>query len=124
MTRDTTPDAERLVRDSGPWRQMEDAWTGLGPPRLRRRLLLIAIVVSGIIACNTLGQIRLNGWHGSFFYAIGARDLPAFLAELKVFAMIVSLLLVLVVAQTPLQRKGSIGNAPQRFVPTDRRAAP
>lgn len=75
-------------------------WRSLGSPALRRRLLLVAGLIAAIIAANTVAQIRLNAWQGAFFDAIGQHDIAAFIDQLKVFAAIVTALLVLVVAQT------------------------
>ncbi len=82
---------------------MSRPWIGFTRPSWR--LLLTAGVIVLIVAANTVGQIRLNRWQGSFFDAIGQRNFPAFVEQLKVFAAIVSVLLVLVVAQTWLSER-------------------
>ncbi|HLT01313.1 MAG TPA: SbmA/BacA-like family transporter, partial [Geminicoccaceae bacterium] len=56
-----------------------------------------------VICANSIGQIRLNAWQGSFFDALEQRDLGAFGTQLLVFGLIVSGLLILVVAQTWLR---------------------
>jgi putative ATP-binding cassette transporter len=80
-------------------------WRSMGSPALRQRLLLVAGLIAGIVAANTAAQIRLNAWQGAFFDAIGQHDFAAFVAQLKVFAAIVTVLLVLVVAQTWLAER-------------------
>ncbi|HEX6111609.1 MAG TPA: ABC transporter ATP-binding protein/permease [Geminicoccaceae bacterium] len=69
----------------------------------RRRLGLLAAGMFAVICANSIGQIRLNAWQGSFFDALEQRDLATFGAQLLVFGLIVSALLVLVVAQTWLR---------------------
>ncbi|MFO1150454.1 MAG: ABC transporter ATP-binding protein/permease [Alsobacter sp.] len=78
-------------------------WAGFSRPGWR--LLLAAGLIVAIVAANTAGQIRLNRWQGAFFDAIGQRNYPAFIEQLKVFAALVAILLVLVVAQTWLSER-------------------
>jgi vitamin B12/bleomycin/antimicrobial peptide transport system ATP-binding/permease protein len=59
---------------------------------------LVAVVVA-----NSVGQIRLNAWHGSFFDALERRSFSALGGQLLIFLAIVAVLLFLVVAQTWLQ---------------------
>ena len=69
----------------------------------RGRLGLLAAGMFAVICANSIGQIRLNAWQGSFFDALEQRDLTTFGTQLLVFGLIVSALLVLVVAQTWLR---------------------
>lgn len=69
----------------------------------RRQLLLIAVAITAIIILNALAQIRLNEWQGSIYDSIALRNLQVFYWEIGVFALIVSILLTLGVAQTWLQ---------------------
>jgi len=69
----------------------------------RRRVGVLTLGIVIVLCLNVLGQIRLNAWQGSFFDAIEERNLAVFGAQLLVFGLIVSALLVLVVAQTWLR---------------------
>lgn len=66
----------------------------------RRRISLLAAGVAAIIAANMAGQIRLNKWHGAFFDALEQSKITEFYYQLIIFLGIVSVLLLLVVAQT------------------------
>lgn len=63
------------------------------------KLVLFSALIVGVIL-NAVAQIRLNNWQGSFYDALAQRDLHLFYRELGVFGAIVSVLLVLGVAQT------------------------
>ena len=44
----------------------------------RGRLGLLAAGMFAVICANSIGQIRLNAWQGSFFDALEQRDLATF----------------------------------------------
>ena len=69
----------------------------------RRRLGLLAAGIVLVICANSVGQVWLNAWQGSFFDTIEHRDLATFGLQLLVFGLIVGALLVLVVGQTWLK---------------------
>ncbi|WP_114184757.1 ABC transporter ATP-binding protein/permease [Microvirga aerophila] len=75
-------------------------WGARGWPILR---LVLAIVI--VLVANMFGQVRLNEWNGAFFDAVERRNSTAFLLQLQVFLVIVTVLLTLVVAQTWLQER-------------------
>ena len=83
--------------------QLGSLLSALGASPFRRRVGVLALGIVIVLCLNVLGQIRLNAWQGSFFDAIEQRDLAVFGAQLLVFGLIVSALLVLVVAQTWLR---------------------
>jgi len=66
---------------------------------LRNRLFLLGGAIFLVIAATTYAQIRLNRWNQPFYDALARRDLQGFFVQLTVFAVIVSVLLVLNVAQ-------------------------
>src|SRR6187402_1026734 len=66
---------------------------------LRNRLFAIGGVIFLVVAATTYAQIRLNSWNQPFYDALARRDLHGFFVQLTVFAVIVSILLVLNVAQ-------------------------
>jgi putative ATP-binding cassette transporter len=69
----------------------------------RARLGLLAAALLLVIGANTYGQLRLNAWNGSFFDTLEQRSVWTLGSELVAFAVIVSGLLALVVAQTWFQ---------------------
>jgi vitamin B12/bleomycin/antimicrobial peptide transport system ATP-binding/permease protein len=83
--------------------QLSSLLRALATSQYRRRLGLLGAGMVLVICANSAGQIRLNAWQGAFFDAIEQRDLAGFGAQLLVFGLIVSALLVLVVAQTWLR---------------------
>ncbi len=98
------------------YRRDNDAGTGvvsqlgsllraLGASPERRRIALMAIGIIVIICATAVGQVRLNLWQGSFYNALEQRDLEAFIRQVFVFAIIVSILLVLAVSQTWLHER-------------------
>jgi vitamin B12/bleomycin/antimicrobial peptide transport system ATP-binding/permease protein len=66
---------------------------------LRNRLFVIGGAIFLVVAATTYAQIRLNSWNQPFYDALARRDLHGFFVQLTVFAVIVSILLVLNVAQ-------------------------
>ena len=57
-----------------------------------------------MVLATAFGQIRLNAWNQPFYNAVSRKDVTEFLHQLVVFGMIVSVLLVLNVAQGWLQQ--------------------
>ena len=70
----------------------------LASPIGKQIIVLVAILVAAILI-NTYGQVVLNRWNKPFYDALSRRDLNDFLYQLGVWAGIVSMLLVLDVAQ-------------------------
>jgi putative ATP-binding cassette transporter len=56
-----------------------------------------------VVVANTVGQIKLNAWHGAFYDALEQRSLPGIGTQVAAFLVIACILLFLVVAQTWLQ---------------------
>lgn len=66
---------------------------------LRNRLIGIGGAILVVVIATTYAQIRLNRWNQPFYDALARRDLNAFFLQLGIFAVIVSVLLVLNVLQ-------------------------
>ncbi len=64
------------------------------------RISQFCLLITLVIGANAIVQIRLNSWQGNIYDAISQREVAVFLHELLVFAIIVSILLCLGVAQT------------------------
>ena len=90
-------------RGKGLIAQLASLLAALSASRYRNRLALLAAGIVVVICANSVGQIWLNVWQGSFFDALEQRDLATFGGQLLVFCLIVGALLVLVVAQTWLK---------------------
>jgi len=72
--------------------------------RERNRLLLLSAALIAVTGATAYAQIRLNAWNRPFYDALTHKDLPGFVRELGVFAIIASVLLVLNVGQTWLNQ--------------------
>ncbi len=72
--------------------------------RQRNRLILLAAALCAVIGLTAYMQIRLNAWNRPFYDALTRKDLPAFVTQLGVFAMLAGGLLGLNVAQTWLNQ--------------------
>lgn len=70
----------------------------------RTPILLLALGMAAVICATALGQVRLNAWNQPFYDAVARKDVTGFLDQLLVFGVIVSVLLVLNVAQGWLQQ--------------------
>ena len=88
---------------TGPWREVRRLAAIPGPPRERRRLVLLAAGIAIVLVANMFAAVRLNAWQGGLFDAIDRRGLPAFGQQLVVFAQIMGALVLCVVAQTWMQ---------------------
>ncbi len=91
--------------DASTYSQMRFLWQMLDGPRSRRSLARYFILITLVIGSNALVQVRLNTWQGSIYDAISSRDISIFLRQVGVFAIIVSVLLCLGVAQTWLHER-------------------
>jgi ABC-type uncharacterized transport system fused permease/ATPase subunit len=96
-------DARDAPFRTGPWREVRRLAAIPGPPRERRRLVLLAAGIALVLVANMFAAVRLNAWQGGLFDAIDRRGLSAFGQQLVVFAEIMGALVVLVVAQTWMQ---------------------
>jgi putative ATP-binding cassette transporter len=69
-----------------------------------RRLSLLGLGITAVIAANMVGQVRLNRWQGDFYDALERQALSAFLDQIAIFLAIATGLLVLVVSETWLRQ--------------------
>jgi vitamin B12/bleomycin/antimicrobial peptide transport system ATP-binding/permease protein len=99
-----TPGAPRPVpKGDSVIAQLRTLLRALAGSQYRGQLGLLALGVVVVICANAAGQIWLNRWLGAFYEAIEQRDMPGFITQLMVFAVIAGALLVLVVSQTWLR---------------------
>jgi vitamin B12/bleomycin/antimicrobial peptide transport system ATP-binding/permease protein len=66
----------------------------------RMRLVLLGSGLMLVIGGTALAQVRLNAWNKPFYDSLAQKDLPAFIEQIKVFAVIAAILLCLNVTQT------------------------
>ena len=72
--------------------------------RDRKRLLMLAAGIFIVIAATAHMQVRLNAWNQPFYDALTRKDVPKFIAQLGVFAVLAMILLTLNVAQVWLNQ--------------------
>jgi vitamin B12/bleomycin/antimicrobial peptide transport system ATP-binding/permease protein len=94
---------EPRAKDEGTLAQARQFADILRSTPARVRLMLFAAFIVAVIVLNAFVQVRLNIWQGGIYDSIAQRDLNVFLRQLGIFGAIVSVLLVLGVAQTWLQ---------------------
>ncbi|MBZ9790776.1 ABC transporter ATP-binding protein/permease [Rhizobium sp. 3T7] len=71
---------------------------------VRGRVLVIATALIAIILATAYATVILNQWNAPFYDSIARRDLPGFFRQLKVFALIAGMLLLLNVVQAWLNQ--------------------
>jgi vitamin B12/bleomycin/antimicrobial peptide transport system ATP-binding/permease protein len=76
--------------------------------RERNTLLTLAAGLIVVIAATAYAQIRLNAWNEPFYDALTHKNVPQFLRQLGVFAVIAGILLVLNVVQTWLNQTSRV----------------
>ena len=97
-TNNSPPDKDEIA-ESGLVSQLAMMSRGLWASPTRNTVALLAVALFIIIAATAYGQIRLNSWNQPFYDALSRRDVPRFLVQLGVFAIIAGALLALNVAQ-------------------------
>ncbi|MDQ0560698.1 putative ATP-binding cassette transporter [Rhizobium mesoamericanum] len=71
---------------------------------VRGRVLVIALALIAIILATAYATVILNQWNAPFYDSIARRDLHGFFHQLKVFALIAGMLLLLNVVQAWLNQ--------------------
>ena len=74
----------------------------------RNRLLMMAAALIAVVGATAYAQVKLNAWNRPFYNALTRKDLPAFVEQIGVFAVLAGILLVLNVAQTWLNQRSKI----------------
>jgi putative ATP-binding cassette transporter len=85
---------------SGLFRQVGQIVRAIAGSGVGKALVVLIVGLAVVIVATAYMQIRLNAWNKPFYDSLSRRDLHDFVAQLGVFAMIASILLVLDVAQT------------------------
>jgi vitamin B12/bleomycin/antimicrobial peptide transport system ATP-binding/permease protein len=76
--------------------------------RQRNRLLMMAAALIAVVGATAYAQVKLNAWNRPFYNALTRKDLPAFVEQIGVFAVLAGILLVLNVAQTWLNQRSKV----------------
>src|SRR5262249_16377435 len=76
--------------------------------RERNQLLLLAVGLVAVVAATAYMQIRLNAWNRPFYDALTHKDIPAVVTQLRVFAELAAILLVLNVSQVWLNQTSRV----------------
>lgn len=74
----------------------------------KRRLIMIASTLIGILIVNMVAQVYLNRWQGRFYRALEKKDLDLILYQLIAFTGLIAVLLTVVVSQTLLHERFKI----------------
>jgi len=82
-----------------PWSDLKWMASGFWASPQRIKLLMLAGALIAVVGATAYMQIRLNAWNRPFYNALTRKDMPAFVAQLGVFAELAGILLVLNVAQ-------------------------
>ncbi|WP_283195921.1 ABC transporter ATP-binding protein/permease [Rhizobium sp. AN80A] len=72
--------------------------------KVRVPVLILSTALIGIILATAYATVILNQWNAPFYDAISRRDLPGFFYQLKIFALIAGMLLLLNVIQAWLNQ--------------------
>jgi len=79
-------------------------FSGFWHSRVRAPVLILSTALIGIILATAYATVILNQWNAPFYDAISRRDLPGFFHQLKIFALIAGMLLLLNVVQAWLNQ--------------------
>jgi len=100
--------ARGILAEDGLPSQMARMAVAFWASRQRNMLLALTAALVVVVGATAYEQIQLNAWNQPFYNALTARDMPAFLAQIGVFAEIAGVLLVLNVAQTWLNQTAKV----------------
>jgi putative ATP-binding cassette transporter len=76
--------------------------------RERNQLVMLAAGLVVVVAATAYMQIRLNAWNQPFYDALTHKDMPVFIRQLRVFAELAAILLVLNVSQVWLNQTSRV----------------
>lgn len=88
-----------VVSRGGAVRQLRSLIAAIWTNGNRRSLLLLMAGMVAVVIATAFVQVQLNAWNRPFYDAIASKNVAAFLNQLFVFALIVSVLLALNVSQ-------------------------
>jgi putative ATP-binding cassette transporter len=95
-------------RDDRVLAQLVGMMSALLASRERSKVILLLVGLVVVVGATAYAQIVLNAWNQPFYDALSRKDVPAFLAQLGVFAEVAGALLVLNVAQAWLNQKSKL----------------
>lgn len=104
----TPPASGTVPGQDGLFSQIMRMAMALLASRERNTLLALAGGLIAVTAATAYAQVRLNAWNQPFYDALTHKDVPQFLRQLLVFAVLASVLLVLNVLQTWLNQSSRV----------------
>ena len=107
-TAEARPPADRADPGIGFSSQIGMMLNALWASPVRNRLILWWSLILAIILATAFVQVKLNDWNGAFYDSLERRDFPGFLHQLRIFAAIAGVLLLLNVSQTYINQILSI----------------
>jgi putative ATP-binding cassette transporter len=88
--------------------QFRSMGSALWNSRERTKISLLAAGLVAIVGATAYAQVRLNAWNQPFYNALAHKDMPVFISQLGVFAVLAGVLLVLNVAQMWLNQSSKV----------------
>jgi putative ATP-binding cassette transporter len=79
--------------------QFRSMGSALWNSRERTKISLLGAGLVAIVGATAYAQVRLNAWNQPFYNALAHKDMPVFIRQLGVFAVLAGVLLILNVAQ-------------------------
>ncbi len=100
----SAPDAAAGAIVDGVYGQVMGMFSALWASRERNKIVLLGGGLIAIVGATAYSQVRLNAWNQPFYNALSRKDLPEFVEQLGVFAILAGVLLVLNVLQMRLNQ--------------------
>jgi vitamin B12/bleomycin/antimicrobial peptide transport system ATP-binding/permease protein len=88
--------------------QVRTMAAALWASRERAKLSLLGLGLVSVVGATAYSQVRLNAWNQPFYNALARKDMPVFIEQLGVFAVIAGVLLILNVAQMWLSQSSTV----------------
>jgi putative ATP-binding cassette transporter len=88
--------------------QFRSMGSALWNSRERTKISLLGAGLVAIVGATAYAQVRLNAWNQPFYNALAHKDMPVFIRQLGVFAVLAGVLLVLNVAQMWLNQSSKV----------------
>jgi len=88
--------------------QFRTMGSALWTSRKRTKISLLGAGLVAIVGATAYAQVRLNAWNQPFYNALARKDMPVFIEQLGVFAVLAGVLLVLNVAQMWLNQSSKV----------------
>ncbi|MGO9418851.1 ABC transporter ATP-binding protein/permease [Roseiarcus sp.] len=101
---ESAPDSATSAIVDGVYGQLMGMFSALWSSRERNKIFLLGAALIAVVGATAYSQVRLNAWNQPFYNALSRKDLPGFVEQLGVFAVLAAVLLVLNVVQMRLNQ--------------------